>query len=199
MKILREGDRGTALASDGRGWVPITYAYRSVRLGKTGVDVPNVLVGVDDETGETLVIPSQSTPRLKAARQTVKDEVVQVKIPHELDDVLVVIADRFDAAPKKFTPALLRYYLSKAADSPRLAGRLVRLSTGRLAAGATGSRLSFRSSPEFKTKIVRASAHVPGSNVSILTRGAIVAAKEDVLDGKNKSRSEVLRAVAQAI
>ncbi len=32
MKILREGDRGTALAPNGRGWVPVTYEYRTVRL-----------------------------------------------------------------------------------------------------------------------------------------------------------------------
>ena len=91
MKILREGDRGTALATDGRGWVPVTYQYRSVRLEKTGVDVPNVLVGVDAETDQILLIPTQSTPRLKAAREQVKEETFQVKIPRELDDVLVLL------------------------------------------------------------------------------------------------------------
>lgn len=194
MTFLREGDRGKALAK-GRGWVPITYMYRSVRLKKTGIDVPNVLVGVDDDTGETLVIPSQSTPRLKAARQAVKDDVVQVKIPHELDDMLVVIADRLEAPPKKFTPALLRYYLSEAAESSKLAGRLVRLSKGSLAKGPTGCKLSFRSSPRFKARVTSAS----GANISVLTRGAIVAAKEDVLDGKSKLRSDKLKAVAKAI
>jgi len=199
MKILREGERGTALATDGRGWVPITYDYRSVRLEETGVDVPNVLVGVDDETDEVLVIPNQSTPRLKAARQQVKEETIQVKIPHELEDVLIVIADRFQAPAKKFTPALLRYYLHEASESPRLCNRLVRLSGQRLASGKTGARLSFRSSADLGRRIKEAANLCAGASVSILTRGAILAAKEDLVDGKSKARTEQLRAVAKAL
>ena len=199
MKILGEGDRGTALAPNGRGWVPVTYEYRTVRLEKTGVDVPNVLVGVDDESGETLVVPSQSTPRLKTAREQVKEEVFQVKIPHELDDVLVVLADRFGASPSKFTPALLRFYLTEASESRKLTGRLVKLSRSRLAKGRTGARLSFRSSLEFKSRVKQASKYVAGANSSVLTRGAIIAAKEDLLDGKSKSRTKKLEAVAKAL
>jgi hypothetical protein len=198
MKILRGGDRGTALATDGRGWVPITYRYRSVRLEKTAVDVPNVLVGVDDATDEVLV-PSQSTPRLKAEREQVKEETIQVKIPHELDDVLAVIADRFKAPPKKFTPALLRYYLSEASESAKLRGRLVRLSGHPLASGRTGARLSFRSSREFGKRVQRAAGLVKGGSVSALARGAILAAKEDLVDGKSKPRMNKLEAVARAL
>lgn len=199
MKILREGERGTALASDGRGWVPVTYKYRSVRLDKTGIDVPNVLVGVDDATDEVLVIPSQSTPRLKAAREQVKEETIQVKIPHELDDVLVLIADRFNVSPRRFTPALLRYYLSEAAESPRLCGRLVRLAEHRLAKGRTGARLSFRSSADFGDRIKQAAKHFAGGSVSVLTRGAILAAKEDLVDGKSRVRTQQFEAVAKAL
>jgi hypothetical protein len=170
--------------------VPITYRYRSVRLEKTAVD---------DATDEVLVIPSQSTPRLKAAREQVKEETIQVKIPHELDDVLVVIADRFNAPPKKFTPAVLRYYLSEASESPKLRGRLVRLSGHPLASGKTGARLSFRSSREFGKRVQRAARLVKGGSVSALTRGAILAAKEDLVDGKSKPRMNKLEAVARAL
>ncbi len=199
MKILHEGQRGTALAPDGRGWVPITYRYRSVRLEETGVDVPNVLVGVDDESDEILVIPNQSTPRLKAARHQVKEETIQVKIPHELDDVLVLIADAFNAPAKKFTPALMRYYLFEATESLRLCNRLVRLSERRLASGKTGARLSFRSSSELEQRIRAAAEQCAGGNVSALARGAILAAKEDLVDGKSRPRTEVLRAVASTL
>jgi hypothetical protein len=199
MKILREGDRGTALSTDGRGWVPITYRYRSVRLEETGIDVPNVLVGVDDETDEILVIPNQSTPRLKAARRQVKEETIQVKIPHELDDILVVIADRFMAPEKKFTPALLRYYLYLALKNPKLCGRLFRLSERPLARGKTGTRLSFRAGAEFGREIREAARGCGGGSVSELTRGAILAAKEDLVDGKSGPRTRQLEAVARAL
>jgi hypothetical protein len=163
------------------------------------MDVPNVLVGIDDDRGEVLVVPSQSTPRLKAARDRVKDEVFQVKIPHELDDILVLLADRFTASPSKFTPALLRFYLTEASASRKLAGRLVRLSRSRLASGRTGARLSFRASSSFASSVRQASKTVAGASRSVLARGAIVAAKEDLLDGRSRSRTEKLQAVAQAL
>lgn len=68
MKILREGDRGYALARE-RGRVEIVYEYRTVTLEKSKATVRNVLVGVDAETGEVLTVPAQSTPKLKAARE----------------------------------------------------------------------------------------------------------------------------------
>ncbi|WP_428275453.1 hypothetical protein [Candidatus Palauibacter sp.] len=67
MKILREGDRGYALARE-RGRVEVVYEYRTIKLEKSNATVTNVLVGVDAETGEILTLPAQSTPRLRAAR-----------------------------------------------------------------------------------------------------------------------------------
>ena len=68
MRILREGDRGYALAPK-RGRVEIVYACRTVELEKSKAMVRNVLVGVDSETGAVLTVPTQSTPKLKAARE----------------------------------------------------------------------------------------------------------------------------------
>ena len=51
MKILREWDRGYALAPE-RGRVEVVYEYRTVELGKSKVTVESVLVGVSAETGE---------------------------------------------------------------------------------------------------------------------------------------------------
>ena len=70
MKILREGDRGYALAPE-RGRVEIVYGYRTVELEASKTTVRNVLVGVDAETGEVLTVPAQSTPKLKAARDAI--------------------------------------------------------------------------------------------------------------------------------
>lgn len=73
MKILREGDRGYALAPE-RGRVEIVYEYRTVALEKSKATVRNVLVGVDAETREVLTVPAQSTPKLRAAREAKKEE-----------------------------------------------------------------------------------------------------------------------------
>ncbi|MDE2754470.1 MAG: hypothetical protein OXI83_18015, partial [Gemmatimonadota bacterium] len=67
--------RGCALAPE-RGRVEIVYEYRTVELEKSKATVSNVLVGVDTETGEVLTVPAQSTPKLKAAREAKKREVM---------------------------------------------------------------------------------------------------------------------------
>lgn len=80
MKILREGDRGYALAPT-RGRVEVVYEYRPIKLEQTGVTVKEVLVGVDVETGEVLTVPAQSAPKLRAARDARKEKVMSVRVP----------------------------------------------------------------------------------------------------------------------
>ena len=134
MKILREGDRGYALAPE-RGRVEIVYEYRTVELEKSNATVRNVLVGVDAETGEVLTVPAQSTPKLKAARDATKEKVMSVRMPRELDDVLHLVADHYQAAPKQFAPAVIRYYLTLASSDADMVRWLCALSNSRLATG----------------------------------------------------------------
>ena len=73
MRILQEGDRGSAL-SPTRGQVQIVYEYRDIEL-ESGISVRDVLVGVDATTGEILTLPAQSTPKIKRARDGAKERV----------------------------------------------------------------------------------------------------------------------------
>ncbi|MEZ4423063.1 MAG: hypothetical protein R3E98_06630 [Gemmatimonadota bacterium] len=68
MKILKEGERGYALSPE-RGRVEVIYRYRLLKFEKSGVTVPDVLVGVDPETDEILTVAAQSAPNLRAARE----------------------------------------------------------------------------------------------------------------------------------
>lgn len=72
MRILQEGEHGTALAPE-LGRVPVVYRYRDLTLD-SGTEVRSVLVGVHEESGDILVIPAQSTPRIKEAREAAKEE-----------------------------------------------------------------------------------------------------------------------------
>ena len=198
MKILKAGDRGEGLAPR-RGRVPIVYEYRTVHLEASDIDVPNVLVGVCEETDEVLVIPAQSAPRLKEARATVKDEVFPVRLPAQLSDVLWLLADHFEVGNKKFLPALLRFYLGEAVRDRRLARRLARLSKHTLATEGHDLRITLRTPPGLLGAVDRIAADIGGVTRSDLVRGAIIAAKEDVLDGKTTRRARELRAVASAV
>ena len=199
MKLLREGDFGVALAP-GRGRVPIVYAYRTVRLESSRIDVPDVLVGVDPETDEILTIPAQSTPKLKEAREDVKDRSIDVRIPLLLDDVMVLLADHFDAAPKKFGPALVRHYISQAAGSTTLARRIARWAESAEAHSSPTKAFKIRIQRSVQGHIEHLLADSAQKvNRSDFVRGAILAAKEDVLDRKTAQVITRLSALAQAV
>lgn len=197
MKILKEGDRGVALAP-GRGQVEIEYRYRDLELD-SGVVVSHVLVGVDPATDEVLVVPAQSTPRIRESRDAAKDETLEVRLPRELEDVLGLIAQHFGAAPAKLSPAIVRFYLSEAAREPRLARRLERLSRTALASARRPAPFKLRCRRDLAEALDRMSRDGAGATRSDLIRGAIVAAKEDVLDGHARRRALTLRAVAGAV
>jgi len=197
VKIIREGERGVALAPE-LGRVPVVYRYRDITLD-SGVRVENVLVGMHDETDQVLVIPAQSTPRIKEAREAAKEEVLEARVPRELEDILALLADHYQVTAKKFSPALIRFYLHSAAGDPPLARRLERLSRVPLAQGRRAARIKVRCEARLSADVERLSQGFKQANRSDLVRGAILAAKEDVLDGRAKRRAEQLQAVAAAV
>jgi hypothetical protein len=197
VKIIQEGETGLALAPE-RGRVPVVYRYRDITLD-SGATVRHVLVGVDEESDEVLVIPSQSTPRIKEAREAAKEEVLEARVPRELEDVLALVADRYGVSPKKFSPALIRYYLHAAAIHPPLARRLDRLSRVPLARGRRSARIRVRCEASLSREVALMAAGFADASQSDLVRGAIVAVKEDVLDNRAKRRVEELEAVAAAV
>lgn len=170
MRILRGGDAGVALA-EGRGRVPIVYRYRDFEL-ESGTRIRNVLLGVDPTTDEVLTVPAQSTAKIRAARAA-KDESVEARISAELEDVIALIADRYDANPKKIGPAIVRCYIGRASESPR---------------------------SDHAAWLHGLAAREAGITQSDVVRGILVAAKEDVLDASTTSRrARELEAAALAV
>jgi hypothetical protein len=196
MKFIEEGTRGVALAP-GRGTVAVVFEYRDLPLD-SGAVVRNVLVGVDEVTGEVLTVPAQSTPRIRLARQAVKDETFSVRIPHELNDVLWGVSAELGANPAKLGAALIRFYLREAADSRTVARRLKRLSLSDLAAKPSKARLTLRSDADLLDRVDQVVVR-EGVSRSDLVRGAVVAAKEDVFDRPRKGRLAQLKAIAEAV
>jgi predicted DNA-binding protein len=196
MKIIQEGETGTALAP-GRGRVPIVFEYRDLTLD-SGVVARDVMVGVAADTGEVLTVPAQSAPRLKAARERGKDETFSVRIPPELSDVLWGVSEELGASPAKLNPALVRYYLHEATESPALARRLKRLSRHPLASRSPRTKLTVRSTSVLLDR-VKALENKHDVTRSDLVRGAILATMEDVFDRPAKDRLGELKAIAEAV
>jgi hypothetical protein len=185
MHLYREGDRSEALCPVCETRVTTTFAVRTVRLSESGIDVPDVL-------------PAQSAPKLKEARERRKAEELEARIPSHLDDVVHLLSDHFAAAVASFRPSLLRFYLREVASDAVLAERVKALAASELAQGRARARVSLRA-PEGLLRDVRGRAREVGiASDADLIRGILLAAKEDVLEAANPERRMRLGGAAQA-
>jgi hypothetical protein len=152
----------------------IVYRYRAVYLEKTKVSVPNVLVGVCLTCDESIVLPAQSTPRIKEARERVLREQ-NARIPLELEDRLNMLAHSLAVRPEPFKGALCRYVLDRVARDERFAERVWALAVSAEAKGTPGGRVKFRADAGLPkaAKAVAAAAGV--SDLSSILRGGILA------------------------
>lgn len=198
MHIWREGDRSEAICHGCRKRVETRFEVRSVRLPESGIDVPDVLVAVCDACGETAAIPAQSSPKLKEARERRKPEELEARIPTHLDDVVHLLAEHYAAAVASFRPSLLRFYLREVAGDRAFARRVKTLSETELARGRARARVSLRA-PDELLRSAREGAREAGiPSDADLIRGILLAAKEDVLEGKAPERHLRLGGAAQA-
>jgi hypothetical protein len=198
MHFWKEGDQSEAVCEACEKRVVTRFEPRTLRLEQSAIDVPNVLVGVCTECGETASVPAQSTPKIKEARERRKAETLEARIPLHLDDMLHALADYFHTAVEGFRADLLRFYMREVAEDADFAKRVKTLAASELAGGRARSRISLRA-PRSLLREARASAAGIGLHGDAeLIRGIIVAAKEDVLEAGSPARVARLGGAAQA-
>lgn len=107
-------------------------------------------------------------------------------------------SDTLEANPSKFGPAAVRFYLHEALHDDRLARRLTTLSRHRIACGRASKKLTLRADADLLESVGVLSRR-QASTRSDLVRGAVVAMKEDIFDGRAPRRRDRLEAVARAL
>ncbi len=171
---------------------------RTYYLHESGIDVPGVLLNVCDRCDNIATIPAQSTPRLLEARVPLKEEQLEARLPTHLEDVIYLIARDFHAPVQAFRAAVLRFYLVELAVDPGLAERVRLLAESDLADAPARARVSLRVPAELLSA-AREQARAAGiAKDSDLVRGLLLAAKEDVLDGRHPERILQLGGAAKA-
>ncbi|HEX6037430.1 hypothetical protein [Longimicrobium sp.] len=171
---------------------------RTYHMHESGIDVPGVLVDACDQCGTVVALPAQSTPRLLDARVPIKEEQLEARIPTHLEDVIYLLAREFFTSVQAVRPAVLRFYLGELLNDPALAERVRLLSESDLADAPARARVSLRVPAELLA-VVRETARAAGmAKDSDLVRGLLLAAKEDVLDGRHPERILRLSGAAQA-
>ncbi|HEU0302576.1 MAG TPA: hypothetical protein VFR37_24160 [Longimicrobium sp.] len=175
-----------------------TFRVRTYRLEKSGIDVPGVLVDVCDVCDNIVTIPHQSSVRLLEFRRARKDESLEARIPTHLEDVIHLIADRFEVPVQTFRAGLLRFYLRELARDEALAERVRQLASSELAQAPARARISLRA-PEGLLAEAREQARKAGIRTDAeMLRGILLAAKDDVLDRGDRKRIMRLSGAAQA-
>jgi hypothetical protein len=103
--------------------------------------VEDVLVSVCEECGEIVGVPHQSTPKIAEARAK-ELEKLEVRVPLALQDMLGLIAAKYEVRFEDLQAPLIRYYLRQVAKNARLAEAAKRLARDRLGQGPNKGRIS---------------------------------------------------------
>lgn len=195
IQVLQAGDTGEAICSECEERVPIHYEYRTFHLDETDVDVENVLVGVCDQCDETVTVPAQSTPKLKAARRE-KDETVEARVPRPLEDLVYHVAAEVGSHGKDFRNQLVRYYLLEVGENDATARRVKRLAETSLAQSKKDARISIRVQSGALSDAMQRAGEQGVQTQADLVRGMLLAGAEDVLEGRAARRRRELEKIA---
>jgi hypothetical protein len=141
MHLWREGDRSVGICERCRKRVDTRFERRTFPMERPRVDVPDVLVAVCEECGEIVAIPHQSTPKIAEARARELTKV-EVRIPHELQDLLGLVAAKFAVRVEVLCAPLLRFYLREISRDAKMATLARLLAQDRLASGPNRGRIS---------------------------------------------------------
>lgn len=195
MRVLQEGDTAAAICPRCEERVRIRYEYRLFRLEETDIEVDHVLLGVCGQCDETVTVPAQSTPKLKAARRK-KEETVEARVPRPLEDLIYAVAAEVGTSAAEFRNQLIRYYLLEIGEKAETARRVGKLASSELAQAKKQARISVRVDASVLAKAMETAAEEGIETQADLVRGLLLAGAEDVLEGRASRRRRELEKIA---
>lgn len=198
MKLFRAGEKSQGICENCRGLVNATFHYRDVPFSDGSGIVKDILTLVCDTCDEVIATPAQSTPAIKAARETAVKSV-EVSLPASFIEVLDLAAFRIDPdATTEFRKRLLAYYIHRAAESDQPAERFkdrIYKGAARFDTKAPKRRLSFKVTPRLNGEIDKM---VEESKLtkSELIKSLVMQIDEDILQPKSPQNMKELRRLA---
>jgi metal-responsive CopG/Arc/MetJ family transcriptional regulator len=198
MKLYRAGEKSKGLCEHCHGIVDATFHYRDVPFNDGSGVVKDILALVCDVCDEVIATPAQSTPAIKAARETAVKSI-EVSLPASFVEALDLAAFRIDPeATTEFRKRLLAYYIHRAAESgqptERMESRIAR-SGERFDADAPKRRLSFKVTPRLSSEIDKIIERSKLSK-SDLIKSLVMQIDEDILQPKSPINMKELRRLA---
>lgn len=200
MKLHYPGETGTAIC-EADGLVSTTYGYRDVPFSDGSGLARNILVGICDRCGETVALPPQSTPAIKAAREKAT-VALEVLLPAVYLEALDLACYRIDPElTPEFRKRLLLYFLHRCAGDPSAARQLATL-LGEAGpafregeAAALRRRFSLKVSPAVSGEIGRLMT-MSGLNKTKLIKALVLLVERDVIAPEQPPALSELRRLA---
>lgn len=198
MKLYRAGEKSLGFCYRCKEAKDATFHYRDVPFSDGVGVVKDILALVCDTCGEVIATPAQSTPAIKAARETAVKSV-EVSLPASFIEALDLAAFRIDPeATTEFRKRLLAYYIHRAAESDQPTERFIewiRKGAQRFDTRAPKRRLSFKVTPRLNGEIDRI---IEKSKLtkSDLIKSLVMQIDEDILQPKSPLNMKELRRLA---
>lgn len=198
MKIWKDGDEARAICPTCERRTGVVYRRRTVKLEKPNVEVPMVLVAACRECDGIAAIPHQSTPKLRAGVER-PTETLNVRVPGHLEDVLGLLADRWAPGARSGMAASLRILLHRFGNDPSFARHVKEFLDNPLVGGAADHDLSVRVPSHILIAVDDMAETVGIPSRSDVTRCALAAAKEDVLDNHDPEFAQAVQTALTAV
>jgi len=199
VRIWRDGEESRAICPTCKRRTNVVFRRRSVESSAPVVTVPNVLVAVCRECDGVAMIPQQSSARLRRGIERPK-EVVNVRLPGHLSDVLTLLADRWAAGARSGNAAVMRLLLHRFGNDTAFARRVQEhLADDPLAEGAADLDLSVRIPSHIMVAVDDMAELVGIDTRADVVRGVLVTAKEDVLDEHDPALVEAMGRALSAV
>lgn len=203
MKLHRFGEKGKAVCENCEEVVSTTFAYRDVPLGDGPGKVRDILVALCDKCGSLVAVPPQSTPAIKAARETATKSI-EVSLPAPYVEALDLAAFRIDPnASSEFRKRLLAYYIHRCAseeDGPVAMPSIIDNTSPNFVVDRAipRRRLSFKVTPRLDSDIKRI-MRISNLNRTDVIKGLVMLIDKDIVrPRKPKHLTELKRLAAVA-
>jgi hypothetical protein len=193
MKILKVGDQEKAICNTCKTLVSVTYQLKDVPFSDQSGIVKDVLVGVCDCCNSVIVLPHQSTPKVK--RQLAKQRAsLEVRVPAHMIDILCLASAELGEGTD-FIDNIIKYYLHALSNGQLSVKDMDNYLLADLAQGKAQKRLSLKGK-NVANDVARLKALTHIDSTTNLIKSVVLKINDDILLRKNIAPMEFLRNLA---
>lgn len=196
MKIFKIGDTINSACETCQQFTTSTFDLKDVPFSTGEGRVKDVLVANCNSCGTLTLLPHQSTPMVQRFLME-KRKPIESRVPAHFVDILNLIAQKI-GANIDFIPNLLKYYIHRINQEPKIAAKLSGYSMHQLAIGKANKRISLKGKRVFDELVdLKQSTNI--HSTSQVIKCIILLMHDELLEEENEEILIDLRKIMVAI